>query len=226
MANMTLYHGSVSIIPKPAFGEGNVHNDYGPGFYCTESLELAKEWAAREDLDGYANKYRLSTDGLRILDLSDPKYTILHWLTLLLKNRLFRVDSAIATEGRDYLFAHFSIPTDEYDVIRGCRADDSHFAFASSFLDNVISIRRLAEAMRLGKLGEQIVLVSRKAFDHLRFLGYEIAESAVYFPLRSERNLQAREAFLRDKRGTVRPDDIFLIDIVRGGIEPDDPRIS
>lgn len=226
MANMTLYHGSVSIIPKPVFGKGNIHNDYGPGFYCTESLELAKEWAAREDRDGYANKYRLSTDGLRILDLSDPKYTILHWLTLLLKNRLFHVDSAIATQGRDYLFAHFSIPTDKYDVIRGYRADDSYFAFASSFIDNVISVRRLAEAMKLGKLGDQVVLVSEKAFDHLRFLGYEIAESAVYFPLRSERNLQAREAFPRDKRGTVRPDDIFLIDIVRGGIEPDDPRIS
>ena len=39
-----LYHGSVNIIEKPLFGYGKPYNDYGLGFYCTDSLEMAKEW--------------------------------------------------------------------------------------------------------------------------------------------------------------------------------------
>ena len=43
-----LYHGSLEIISTPMYGQGKVYNDYGQGFYCTESLELAKEWSCAE----------------------------------------------------------------------------------------------------------------------------------------------------------------------------------
>ena len=39
-----VYHGSSQIIQQPVIGKGNPNNDYGLGFYCTESVELAKEW--------------------------------------------------------------------------------------------------------------------------------------------------------------------------------------
>ncbi len=44
----TLYHGSDHIISTPQFHGGKPHNDYGYGFYCTESCEMAKEWAVSE----------------------------------------------------------------------------------------------------------------------------------------------------------------------------------
>lgn len=66
MAEMILYHGSVSIIEQPVFGKGKRYNDYGLGFYCTQSLDLAKEWAVEENRDGYANKYLLDLQGLTI----------------------------------------------------------------------------------------------------------------------------------------------------------------
>ena len=59
MAEMLLYHGSVSIIEQPTFGKSKRQNDYGLGFYCTQSLDLAKEWAVEENRNGYANKYAL-----------------------------------------------------------------------------------------------------------------------------------------------------------------------
>jgi len=40
---MKIFHGSKKIIEKPQFGVGKIHNDYGRGFYCTESLEIAKD---------------------------------------------------------------------------------------------------------------------------------------------------------------------------------------
>ena len=43
-----LYHGSCDIIEKPVFGKGKRYNDYGLGFYCTDSLEMAKEWGVSQ----------------------------------------------------------------------------------------------------------------------------------------------------------------------------------
>lgn len=57
---MKLWHGSQKIIEVPQFGLEKVHNDYGQGFYCTESLDLAKEWACSRDVDGFANRYELN----------------------------------------------------------------------------------------------------------------------------------------------------------------------
>ena len=54
-----LYHGSLEIISTPMYGQGKVYNDYGQGFYCTESLELAKEWSCAEREDGYVNQYEM-----------------------------------------------------------------------------------------------------------------------------------------------------------------------
>jgi len=56
---LTIYHGSQLIIKKPVFGEGNPHNDYGLGFYCTHEIELAKEWACTEENNGHVNQYEL-----------------------------------------------------------------------------------------------------------------------------------------------------------------------
>ena len=47
-----LYHGSDHMIPKPEYGLGNYNNDYARGFYCTENIELAKEWAGGKHKDG------------------------------------------------------------------------------------------------------------------------------------------------------------------------------
>ena len=221
---MVIYHGSVSIIEHPEFGKGKVRNDYGLGFYCTEDLDLAKEWAVEEDRDGYANKYLLDMQGLTVLDLSKTA-TVLHWITVLLQNRVFNLKSDIAKRGKRFLIEHYSLPTGEYDVIRGYRADDSYFAYAESFLNNTIPVQRLSEALRLGNLGEQIVLKSRKAFDQIRFVGYEMADAKTHYPSRLERNMNARKEFLSNRRGTPMAEDLFLSDIIRG-VPADDPRLQ
>ena len=78
-----IYHGSDHIIKAPTFHGGRPHNDYGYGFYCTENSEMAKEWAVSEEHDGYANRYELDIEGLRILNLNRDHST-LTWLTVLI----------------------------------------------------------------------------------------------------------------------------------------------
>ena len=109
MSKMILYHGSNEKIEKPIFGKGKVYNDYGQGFYCTEHIELAKEWACNEGVDGFANKYELDLTDLEILNLSEERCTILHWLALLMENRLFRVTAPVMRRGVQWLKEHFLI---------------------------------------------------------------------------------------------------------------------
>ena len=45
--NMLVYHGPDHIIEKPAYNGSKRTNDYGYGFYTTESIELAKEWVCQ-----------------------------------------------------------------------------------------------------------------------------------------------------------------------------------
>lgn len=220
---LIIYHGSISIIEKPQYGLGKPYNDYGLGFYCTESLELAKEWAVDKTHDGYANKYCLDVSGLRILNLSKVG-NVLHWITILLKNRTFNMKNDIAKAGKEYLIKHFSLPIEDYDVIIGYRADDSYFAYADAFINNAISVRSLKEALRLGNLGEQIVLISKKAFSQLTYLGNEKAESFTYYPSREMRNGVAREGYIKCRTASFKQDDLFLNDIMKG-VDEHDPRL-
>ena len=159
-ASIELWHGSSHVIKHPEYGLVKPNNDYGRGFYCTRSVELAKEWACAGMDDGFANRYTLTTDGLLFLDLSQPPYTILNWLAMLVENRRFQPTTAVAAQGIEYLKQVFLPDASQADVIVGYRADDSYFSFARAFVNNAISIDQLAEAMRLGELGKQIVLAS------------------------------------------------------------------
>ena len=95
-----LYHGSEHIIETPEWGKGALNNDYGRGFYCTESLELAMEWACSKNTNGYANKYELELSGLSVLNLNSEEYSILNWLALLAEHRTYWEKSSISEQAK------------------------------------------------------------------------------------------------------------------------------
>ena len=113
----------------------------------------------------------------------------------------------------------------QYDVIIGYRADDSYFSFARAFVSNEISLHQLSRAMKLGELGEQFVLKSQKAFDRIHFVSDIEVANAVYAPLRQKRDDNARAAY----RAELEAEDLsglFIRDIIKEGILPDDPRLQ
>ena len=222
---ITLYHGSDHVIKTPVFGFGNMRNDYGVGFYCTRHLELAQEWAVGPDRDGYVNSYHLDSKGLRTLDLNGKNTCILHWVTLLLRNRGVSASSPTEVAAMEYLLKHFSINIDGYDIIVGYRADDSYFAFARDFLRNTLSLERLSYAMKLGNLGSQVVLKSKRAFERLRFLGSDPVSQKAFYPIKEKRDLLARSAYRDARDGAFSPNETFILDIIRKGITADDPSL-
>ena len=223
---LTIYHGSSKIIERPDFGTGNPHNDYGLGFYCTESMELAKEWASSTETDGFANQYQLNLTGLSTLSLTSGDYHILNWLSVLLENRRFRIDGAIAQQAKAYISENFSVDYKQYDIIRGYRADDSYFSFANAFLNNTISVTQLEKAMVLGKRGEQIVLISQKAFASIEFVNAIPAPNEIYLPKKLARDTAARKDFQQEKaRGSILTEK-YILDIMREGWKNDDERLQ
>ena len=220
---ITIYHGSEKIVEVPTFGEGKKNNDFGLGFYCTESEGLAKEWAVSSLRNGFANKYTLDTEYMRILNLNSPEYTILNWIAVLVEHRLFSIKTPVARRAKQYLIDNFSINVNAFDIITGYRADDSYFDYAESFLNNGISVEQLARAMRLGKLGEQIVIKSQFAFSRLQFEGFDVAEKEEFNVLRKSRDDEANRLYLEMLE--EESDGLYIQDIIRGGIKNDDPRI-
>lgn len=219
---ITLYHGSEQLIEEPIFGKGKGNNDFGLGFYCTESEDLAKEWAVSSLRNGFANRYTLDTEYLNVLNLNSPDFTILNWIAVLVEHRLFSIKTPVARRAKRYLVENFSVNVNAFDVVTGYRADDSYFDYAESFLNNGITVEQLARAMRLGKLGEQIVLKSRFAFSKLHYEGFEVADRETYFCLRKARNDEANRIYMEMLE---EGDGLYIQDIMRGGIQNDDPRI-
>ena len=227
MSLMQLFHGTDHIIEIPNIHVGNPHNDYGRGFYCTRVDEMAREWACKKNTDGFVNCYAFDTDGLKMLNLLDGNHTVLNWMALLLQFRTFKLDSEVAVDARDYIIDHYSIDLSEYDAVIGYRADDSYFQYAESFVSNTLPLRNLNKALKLGKLGEQTVVVSQNGFDHLRFLSAYPVDRSIYYPKFLARDTKARDTYRTEiKKDKSYRDDIFVLDILREEMSKDDPRIQ
>ena len=222
---IALYHGSDKIVIRPGLGLGNPANDYGPGFYCTKELALAYEWACTDSHIGFANKYELDTDGLDILYLNDGRYHLLNWLAILLENRLFDITASLPAKAKAYILTHFLPDYKNRDILIGYRADDSYFSFAKAFLNNTISLEQLGRAMRLGHLGEQVVIRSAAAYEALFYLSSAMADRDIYYPRRMARDASARKQFRDIQAEDAQTDAVYIVDMIRQNWQNDDPRL-
>ena len=194
MSKIILYHGTQNKIVTPVFGGGNDKHDYGRGFYLTEVLNLAKEWAVcvPNSENGWVHKYELDCTGLKILDFQEKD--VLNWLAELMKHR----DAADSKRYR-MLAAKFidkyGINTNGYDVIKGWRADASYFYIAKEFVRDNIDMDIFEELLSLGGLGIQYCIKSERAYAQL----HEIEEDMISVPYSefneqyNQRDIEARD---------------------------------
>lgn len=166
MEKIILYHGSPNKVVVPQFGFGEDKHDYGKGFYLTDNIELAKEWAVcrPDEMNGWVHKYELETDDLRILDFQ--KHNILSWLAELMKHRDASDSKRYKVLSKKFI-AEYGIDTREHDVIKGWRANASYFYIAKEFVRDNIDIEILEELLSLGGLGIQYCIKSELAYSKL-----------------------------------------------------------
>ena len=223
---MKIYHGSLTVIKKPIYGYGNPYNDYGLGFYCTKERDLANEWSVDYELDGYTNCYEINLKDLKVLYLNEKPYTILHWLTILIQNRVFKDKSYLVRDAKEYLIKNFSFNYSNYDVIIGYRADDSYFSFAKDFLQGTISYRQLANALKLGNLGEQVVLINKKAFETIRFIEAQKTFAKEWYSKKLEREKKAKSEYFNNTKMKRQKGDIYISQIIDEEMEANDERLQ
>ncbi|MBR0124328.1 MAG: DUF3990 domain-containing protein, partial [Treponema sp.] len=123
------------------------------------------------------------------------------------------------------LLKNFTVPYKDFDLITGYRADDSYFSFAQDFINGTISVRQLVNAMKLGKLGNQFVLKSQKAFDALKFKGYEVAEYSEWFSKKDLRDKNARRQYFDVEKNKRQRGDLYIIQILDEEVKADDSRL-
>ena len=174
MAIITLYHGTSDKIVTPTYGKGDDKHDYGRGFYLTEDIELAKEWAVcrPNEENGWVHKYELETEGLSVLDFQEKD--VLSWLAELMKHRDAADSKRYRVLSRKFI-DKYGIDTSTYDVIKGWRANASYFYIAKEFVRDNIDIDILEELLSLGSLGIQYCIKTEKAYSHLREIPDDIS---------------------------------------------------
>ncbi|HBN86235.1 MAG TPA: hypothetical protein DDZ89_20620 [Clostridiales bacterium] len=102
-----------------------------------------------------------------------------------MKNRTFDLSASLPPQAHECNIRTFMPDTARKDFIIGYRADDCYFSFAEDFVNGIISLRDLDEAMHLGALGEQVILISQKAFTQISFKRYEVASYQEYYVKRT-----------------------------------------
>ncbi len=169
---MRLYHGSPNKVIVPQYGLGEEKHDYGKGFYLTENVELAKEWAVcrPDEINGWVHQYELDTTDLKILDFQQNN--ALSWLAELMKHRDASDSKRYKVLSQKFI-AKYGIDTDEYDIIKGWRANASYFYIAKEFVRDNIDMEILEELLSLGGLGIQFCLKSELAYSRLTEINRE-----------------------------------------------------
>lgn len=170
---MKLFHGSKTVITLPKCKGSNIYNDYGPSFYLTDDLNSAKSWACKNEEVGKVNVYEISiTDfnNLKVLDLTDKaSISILNWLAILMHFRQLDTSFSNLYKQRIQWLEKYYINVEDYDVIKGFRADDSYFQFPLSFINGTLSYEDLIDVYKLGNLGIQYAFMSEKSLSKLKF---------------------------------------------------------
>lgn len=177
MEKLILFHGTPDEIVVPTYGKGEKKHDYGQGFYLTESIDLAKEWAVCRptEANGFVHKYELDTNGLKILDFQDKG--VLAWLAELMKHRDASDSKRYRMLAKKFI-EKYGVETESYDVIKGWRANASYFYIAKEFVRDNIDLDILEELLSLGGLGIQYCIKSELAYTQL----HEVEEGLLTVP--------------------------------------------
>lgn len=173
MEKVKVFHGSDHIIKQPEYLGGKKDNDYGNGFYTTEYEDRARSWAALngDPQKSIVNIYEIDMETIRVLDLNECG--VLAWIAEVISNRGTNQEAAAIIGDR--LVEMYKVDSEDADIIKGYRADDSYTQVIEAFLMNQINIAEVERLFYKASLGNQIFLKSEKAFKNIKWQGsYEV----------------------------------------------------
>ncbi|MCL1793407.1 MAG: DUF3990 domain-containing protein [Oscillospiraceae bacterium] len=210
---LLLYHGSPVQDFEPFYGGGRDYHDYGKGLYCVygtdAGLGLAKEWACQHEdhSHAYIYIYEFEYAGINpklILNLSE--YEPIYWLSVLARHRYSANETNIQRQRRLRMIEMFPVDFEQYEIIKGWRANDKYYAFLSLFLSEAISYEAVKAALGIGDLGYQFVIKGEGAYKNCKRIGIipiTSEEYADFYKSYHEKDEKSRQQLnsLRDIEG-------------------------
>jgi len=154
----TLYHGSVIPVPRPLARVGREDIDFGPGFYVTDNLEQASDWArikasAKDERCPFVSVYSIDIpESYHINRLQFYQYSV-DWLDFI----------SLSRSGQR--------PWAGYDWIEGGIANDRVIATVDAYLDGFITAEQALNKLVKESVKNQICLRNQYIIDN--FLHYQ-----------------------------------------------------
>lgn len=209
--HVTLFHGAKSVIEGTLTLERSKKtNDFGPGFYCGESLEQSAMFVS-----GYTNSslYIIDFDktGLRHIKLGVEQ----DWMLMIAyfrgklneyKNHPMILQLLSRLENIDYIIAPI--------------ADNRMFEIIDSFIDGEITDVQCRHCLSATNLGNQYVFISKNALQQLRIVRrcyLTASEKNAYFTTRIE-EMHTSNDKAKIARKQYRNQGLYIEDILNEGI--------
>lgn len=198
---ITVYHGTACKNLVPKYGKGYIYCDYGQGFYTTENLELAREWATISASDKKAYCCGFSFDNrsgnFNILDI-EKDYSLLDWFSVLFYYRKDITYERVNKNDYDSVCKLVNsrpiikvLEKGNVDVVVGWRADSLYRHIFENVLKCSFNISELESVLKLGNYGRQVFFKSKRAIESLVKITEENVNFEFYNRKYTERDTRA-----------------------------------
>lgn len=167
---ITLYHAGYSVIEHPDVHYGRKNADFGQGFYTSDNKDFSERWV--RERSGYnivINSYVLDDINLKVKRFRRNS----EWFNYIFSNRRSKEDILA-----------------EYDLIIGPIANDTIYETFGLITSGFLSDDEAMKLLMVGECSDQIVLKTRKATEHLRFISSEILTKEKIDAARKEHEIE------------------------------------
>ena len=156
---MTLYHGSNMLIGKIDLNRSRNRVDFGKGFYLTDKIGTANNWAIRKvELEGDGTptimRYEVNSDLNTLQGLRFPNIPDIEWLEFICSNRRQNPPDHINCE-----------PRHDFNWVAGPIADDKVVDVVAEYMRKEISDNEAIQRLRVLPQTYQLSLHTQAAIS-------------------------------------------------------------
>lgn len=225
-SKISIFHGSFYVKKEVEFDNIFVNFDFGKGLYASFDEEVGKQIFSRFKSNSFFYHYSLETDGLKVLNFYDKKYSLLNFVATLTKYRIINFLRTYNIESVHYLIDNFAIDIEPYDIIIYPRTENSNFDFILSFVRNGMSYQTMKKFLDLSEEAKCIAIIKEDVLKMVELNKIEYLDCKAPYERYVRNDLKMRNKLkIASKRGLPEKNALFIDDIMKGGIKNNDSRL-
>jgi len=159
---MIVYHGSDTVVDRPAILKAKRPLDFGGGFYVTSNKAQAEAWAIKV---AYRNARREKSINIYHFDISEAK-----------KDLNILIFESADEKWLDFICANRQMRCmEDYDIVIGPVADDRVYRVVVEYENGDIDKAAALKYLKTEKLCDQILFHTERSLDYLQYIETEVS---------------------------------------------------